>query len=71
MHSVYEIGIVGMGPAGIGMATSLYGTPKIRNTICFERGNNNVNINCPALMQMCVAIRTHVVLFLELVVHQR
>lgn len=51
MHSVFEIGIIGMGPAGIGMATSLYGTPEIRNTICFERGNDNVAINCPALMQ--------------------
>lgn len=29
MHSVFDIGIVGMGPAGIGMATSLYGTPQI------------------------------------------
>jgi len=51
MSSVFEIGIIGMGPAGIGMATSLHGTSKIKNTVCFERGSYNANINCPALLQ--------------------
>lgn len=51
MPSVFEIGIIGMGPAGIGMATSLHGTSTIKNTVCFERGSYNANINCPALTQ--------------------
>lgn len=49
MLKVYEYGIVGMGPAGIGMAMSLKGTEKIRNTVCFERGDYTDSINCPAL----------------------
>ncbi len=51
MPSVFEIGIIGMGPAGIGMATSLHGTSTIKNTVCFERGSYYTNINCPALTQ--------------------
>jgi len=54
MSRVYEIGIVGMGPAGIGLATALHGTSQIENTICFERGTRNINMICPALTQnMC------------------
>ena len=49
MLEIYEFGIIGMGPAGIGMAMSLRNTSVIKSTICFERGNNISGINCPAL----------------------
>lgn len=51
MHEIFEFGIIGMGPAGIGMAMSLRGTSKIKNTVCFERGGYIANTNCPALSQ--------------------
>ena len=51
MPEIFELGIIGMGPAGIGMAMSLRGTSKIKHTVCFERGGNISNINCPALSQ--------------------
>lgn len=51
MSEIFELAIIGMGPAGIGVAMSLCGTSKIKNTICFERGSHVSNINCPALSQ--------------------
>lgn len=51
MPEIYELGIIGMGPAGIGLAMSLHGTDKIKNTVCFERGNCVTKINCSALLQ--------------------
>ncbi len=51
MYEVFEFGIIGMGPAGIGMALSLRGTSHIKNTVCFERGNHIPNMNCQALSQ--------------------
>lgn len=48
MFDVFEFGIIGMGPAGIGLAMSLQGTSKIKNTICFERGSYVDNLNCTA-----------------------
>lgn len=51
MSEIFDLGIIGMGPAGIGIAMSLRGTSKIKNTVCFERGGYVPNINCPALLQ--------------------
>lgn len=44
--NIFELAIIGMGPAGIGVATTLQRTPVIRNTICFERGAEVGNKNC-------------------------
>ena len=46
MPEYYKLGIVGMGPAGIGMAMSLRGTDTIENTICFERGSTTSISDC-------------------------
>ena len=51
MSDVFKCGLVGMGPAGIGLAMSLRDTPIIKNMICFERGNYAVDVNCPALSE--------------------
>lgn len=48
MNNYYKYGIVGMGPAGIGLALKLKEENEIQNTICFERGNNNIFHACPA-----------------------
>lgn len=49
MSKIYEFGIVGMGPAGLGMAITLQHTVSINDVICFERGHGNGGVNCPAL----------------------
>lgn len=46
MSNIFEIGIVGMGPAGIGMAMSLSGTEQIKDTICFEKGHGVNDRRC-------------------------
>ena len=52
MPDIFEFGIIGMGPAGIGMAMSLCGTSSnIKNTICFERGSYPNEKNCSAFLQ--------------------
>lgn len=51
MPDVFECGLIGMGPAGIGLAMSLRGTSKIKNMVCFERGSYTVDVNCPALSE--------------------
>lgn len=52
MLEIFEFGIVGMGPAGIGMAMSLCNTSNnIKNTICFERGSYPVGTSCSAFLQ--------------------
>lgn len=43
MPDVFECGLIGMGPAGIGLAMSLRGTSTIKNMICFERGSFNID----------------------------
>lgn len=52
MPEIFEFGIIGMGPAGIGIAMSLCGTSNnIKNTICFERGNYPNEKKCSAFLQ--------------------
>ena len=51
MPEIFELGIIGMGPAGIGLAVSLCGTSAIKSTICFERGSSIANIDCLALSE--------------------
>lgn len=52
MLEIFEFGIIGMGPAGIGMAMSLCSTSNnIKNTICFERGSYPSETSCPAFLQ--------------------
>jgi uncharacterized FAD-dependent dehydrogenase len=51
MFDVFEFGIIGMGPAGIGLAMSLHGTSEIKSAICFERGSYITDLNCTALTQ--------------------
>lgn len=68
MPEIFEFGVVGMGPAGIGMAMSLCGTSSnIKNTICFERGSYPNEKNCSAFCKMNVAIQMYVLSFLGLV----
>jgi uncharacterized FAD-dependent dehydrogenase len=38
MSNEFDLGIVGMGPSGIGVAMSLKETSLLKKTICFERG---------------------------------
>lgn len=51
MPNVFEFGLIGMGPAGIGLAISLRGTSKLKNIVCFERGSYTVDVICPALSE--------------------
>ncbi|OUP70719.1 hypothetical protein B5F10_02080 [Anaerotruncus colihominis] len=52
MPEIFEFGIIGMGPAGIGMAMSLCSTSNnIKNTICFERGSYSDEKICSAFLQ--------------------
>ena len=52
MPEIFEFGIIGMGPAGIGIAMSLCGTSNnIKNTICFERGSYPNEKKCSAFLQ--------------------
>lgn len=52
MPEIFEFGIVGMGPSGIGMAMSLCGTSNnMKNTICFERGSYPNEKICSAFLQ--------------------
>lgn len=51
MPDVFKCGLIGMGPAGIGLAMSLRGTSTIKNMICFERGSFNIDVNCSALSE--------------------
>ncbi len=39
MYNIHKLCIIGMGPAGIGLALSLQGNPMIKDTICFEQVN--------------------------------
>ena len=39
--NIYEFGIVGMGPAGIGVAMELKNTTSMKDIVCFERGSLN------------------------------
>lgn len=59
MQDVYEYGIVGMGPAGIGLAMSLSDTKAIKSTICFERGECTNNSSCSLLqLNKCVCLNS-------------
>lgn len=40
MSKIYDYGVIGMGPAGIGFITGLQKHGKLSNTICFEQGEN-------------------------------
>ena len=51
MPEVFEFGIIGMGPAGIGAAMSLRDACRVQNTICFERGSYPKEKDCPAYLQ--------------------
>ena len=53
MPDIFEFGIIGMGPAGIGMAMSLCRTSinNIKNTICFERGSYPGGKICSAFLK--------------------
>ncbi len=51
MPDYFEYGLIGMGPAGIGLAMSLRDTSKIKKMVCFERGSYTVDVNCPALSE--------------------
>lgn len=49
MSNTYELAIIGMGPAGIGVATALLGSGLLLKTICFERGSRIDDKDCVAL----------------------
>lgn len=51
MSEEFEFGIIGMGPAGIGLAMSLCNTTESSNIICFERGYSTAKTSCAALAQ--------------------
>ena len=59
MCDIFEFGIIGMGPAGLGMAMSLRNSDDIRKTICFERGIFSADLNCLALTEdSCCSSKT-------------
>ncbi len=45
MNKIYEICVVGLGPAGIGFLSSLSGN-ELKNTVCFDVGNTSSQCNC-------------------------
>lgn len=49
MSNIYELGIIGLGPAGIGAAMGLRKHFNLRDVVCFERGRNDDRILCRAL----------------------
>ncbi len=49
MPSTYELAVIGMGPAGIGVAAALQNSPIFLNTICFERGEEVNAKKCIAI----------------------
>lgn len=49
MSNTFELAIVGMGPAGIGVAKAIQSTPVIHNAICFERGAEVGDKNCSVI----------------------
>lgn len=51
MPEQYELGIIGMGPAGIGTAMSLQDSNIIKKTVCFERGTFYSDTKCSVLLQ--------------------
>ena len=51
MSEIFEFGIIGMGPSGIGVAMSLCDACGVQNIICFERGSYPKEKDCPAFLQ--------------------
>ena len=51
MSEIFEFGIIGMGPSGIGVAMSLCDACGVQNIICFERGSYPKDKDCPAFLQ--------------------
>ena len=49
MSNIYDVGIVGLGPAGIGAAMGLREHSNLERVVCFERGRNDDSILCRAL----------------------
>lgn len=51
MSKIFEYGIIGLGPAGIGVAMSLAKHNLLPNTVCFERGTKVTPVQCTAITQ--------------------
>lgn len=51
MSKLFEYGIIGMGPAGIGVAMSLSEQKYASNTICFEQGYDEDNDQCTSIIE--------------------
>lgn len=49
MFNVFECGLIGMGPAGLGLAISLRDTKIIKSMVCFDKGSNVDGAECFAL----------------------
>lgn len=48
---VFDYGLIGMGPAGIGFLMGLRDTEKIKDVICFDKGSENTDVlNCSSLL---------------------
>ena len=63
MCEIYELAIIGMGPAGIGIATALQGSSIINKSICFERGSESSDKYCVAINndQCCESDACHII----------
>ena len=49
MSNIYDICLIGLGPAGIGFLSSL-DKSVLKSVICFEKGNQNCSSNCHAII---------------------
>ena len=45
MSKLYDICLIGLGPAGIGVLSTL-GEDVLKNSICFEKGDTNTTCTC-------------------------
>lgn len=59
----YDFGIVGFGPAGIGVAISLAQNDQLGKTVCFERGLYKKSVECLSISRgtCCNASSCHVI----------
>lgn len=63
MYEANELAIIGMGPAGIGVAMGIDGTPLIEKTMCFEFGSNFEESVCNVLVNdaCCESDSCHII----------
>lgn len=62
-QKIYDIAVIGLGPAGIGILKSLRNSHMIASSICFERGPALKNKTCSAIenQRCCTAAACHII----------